>query len=109
MENTHDSNFFGKTPNNYALAKSTTFLFWSLHIKLEQFHMKLQKVKKGKSQTLSCTSVRAVPTFTSIQRAAVFRTAGFHQNHPVALVVVNDVVLQGDGRHHIQVSKVLHK
>lgn len=56
------------------------------------------------------TTLRVAPTFTCFLRAAVFRTAGLHQNHPIALVVVNDVVLQRDGRHHIQIiSKVLHK
>lgn len=50
------------------------------------------------------------PTFSPVHRDSVLVPGvGFHQDHPVALVVVDHVVLHGDGRHHVQlISKVLH-
>lgn len=38
----------------------------------------------------------------------LFSAVGFHYNHPVAFIVVDHIVLHGDGGHHIQlISKVL--
>lgn len=39
----------------------------------------------------------------------MFSGVWFYYNHPVAFIIVDDIVLHGDGRHHIQlISKVLH-
>lgn len=76
-----------------------------------------QGALRGKGQLIidcalgyqSCLTT-TLPTFTSAHRdAGLFPTVGFHQNHPIAFIIVDHIVLHGDGRHCIHlISKVLH-
>lgn len=72
--------------------------------------------RKGAADYRLCTGlsklphITTLPTFTSAHRdAGLFPTVGFHQNHPIAFIIVDHIVLHGDGRHCIHlISKVLH-